>query len=98
MGITEKGPRKIILNFIQRHFENNDDSENVEENGQNVSMNEQQRETIRSILAKEPKFHKTLNKQLDCGLVPDPKKMIFMNRILTKHFFEHEIMREKGIF
>ncbi|XP_058811380.1 uncharacterized protein LOC131692502 isoform X2 [Topomyia yanbarensis] len=94
MGIIEKGPRKIILNVIERHFENIV-SENVAENGQNLFNEEQQRESIRSILAKEPKFLKILTRQLDCGIVPEPKKMLYMNRILTKHFFEHQILREK---
>lgn len=46
--------------------------------------------TIRSILAKEPSFGKTLN-QLDYQKLPDILELKKMNRILTKHFFEKQI-------
>ncbi|XP_058448993.1 uncharacterized protein LOC131428952, partial [Malaya genurostris] len=94
MGITEKGPRKIILSFIERQLENNV-SETVTENGQNLSVNEHQKDVISAILAKEPKFLNVLTKQLNCGLIPDSKNLLFLNRILTKHFFKNKILRER---
>ncbi|XP_021708026.1 uncharacterized protein LOC110678841 [Aedes aegypti] len=89
MDITEVGPRRIILNFIERNRESalNQD-ENIVDNGQqNESLHEPRKESIRSVLEKYGKFQKTLTKQLDCGIVPDPKKLLQMNRILTEHFF-----------
>ncbi|XP_055540536.1 uncharacterized protein LOC129727094 isoform X4 [Wyeomyia smithii] len=51
--------------------------------------------TIRSILANEPKFHKTLTRQLDYKIVPNTKDLLHMNRILTKYFVEKQILQEK---
>ncbi|XP_065082626.1 uncharacterized protein LOC135705004 [Ochlerotatus camptorhynchus] len=94
INITEVGPRRIILNFIERNREaSENDIENIHENTQDVS--EPRRETVRSILAKETKFQKTLTKLLDVGLVPDAKKLLQMNRILTDHFFGEMMFREK---
>lgn len=96
MGVTEVGPRRIILNFIERNREAPEyQSENVADNGQDMIINESSKETIQSILAKDLKFQKTLTNYLNCGLVPDGKKLLQMNRILTDHFFGHMMFREK---
>ncbi|XP_055535678.1 uncharacterized protein LOC129724636 isoform X2 [Wyeomyia smithii] len=89
MGIHEKGPRKLILTFIEQNDEEYFANENTKSNFH------QEHETIRSILANEPKFHKTLTRQLDYKIVPNTKDLLHMNRILTKYFFEKQILQEK---
>lgn len=90
MGITEVGPRRVILNFIERNrqaAENQEEDQNTTDNGQNESLHELPKESVRSVLEKDVKFVKTLTQQLDCGSVLDPKKLLRMNRILCDHFF-----------
>ncbi|XP_062546947.1 uncharacterized protein LOC134212780 isoform X3 [Armigeres subalbatus] len=93
MGIAEKGPRKLILSVIAMRQDSGEcsTSENIPVNFQNVDHTE---ETIRSILAKEPKFIKILTRQLDNEIIPDSKGLLHMNRILTNHYFEHRILQE----
>ncbi|XP_053686634.1 uncharacterized protein LOC128736178 [Sabethes cyaneus] len=87
MNIREKGPRKLIITFIEKNKVERNVNENAPDN--------LQQETIRSILAKEPKFQKTLTRQLDYEIVPDTKGLLHLNRILTNHFFEARILQER---
>lgn len=96
MDITEVGPRRVILNFIDRNREfAESQDENVANNDQNESLHELRAESVRSVLEKNGKFLKTLTKELDCGSVPNSKKLLQMNRILTDHFFGDMIFHGK---
>lgn len=96
MDITEVGPRRVILNFIDRNREfAESQDENVANNDQNESLHELRAESVRSVLEKNGKFLKTLTKELDCGSVPNSKKLLHMNRILTDHFFGDMIFHGK---
>lgn len=91
MGIVEKGPRKIILSCIAQLTEVDEVNENQDEN----TPANLQHETIRSILAKETRFNKILTRKLDYGTVPYDNELSYMNRILTKHYFEDNIIKEQ---
>lgn len=99
IGIIEKGPRKIILRFIERHAEGSDNLNITEDSDRDDSLREirpeLQPETVRSVLEKDAKFHMTLTKQLDYKKVPDVKKLRLMNRILTEHYFADQILKQK---
>nr|XP_029735388.1 uncharacterized protein LOC109423289 isoform X1 [Aedes albopictus] len=87
IGITEKGPIKLILKYIA-------DKKPQEENPSSSSTHEESEVTIRAILKKDVKFQKVIHRYLDYDLVPDHKGLLHMNRILTTHFFEHQICKE----
>lgn len=99
IGITEKGPRKVILRFIERHAESSDNLNATADTDRDDSLLEKRPdlkpETVRSILEKNSKFHNTLTKQLDYDKIPDVKKMRLMNRILTEHFFADQMLKQK---
>ncbi|XP_055522360.1 uncharacterized protein LOC129716555 [Wyeomyia smithii] len=92
IGITEKGPRKIILTFISKSCSS---KHGIEFKEKTLSNNQTQQLKIRHVLSMEPKFHKILLKKLDSGLIPETNELLFMNRILTKHYFERQIMQDR---
>ncbi|XP_062533242.1 uncharacterized protein LOC134202204 [Armigeres subalbatus] len=98
IGIIEKGPRKIILRFIERHAGSSDNLDNTAENEPEVSIREfeeqHQQKSVRSVLESNTKFHMTLTRQLDYGVIPDVKKLRLMNRILTEHYFSEQMLKQ----
>lgn len=89
VGIVEKGPIKIILKYISNKEQHGNDP-------QSSSIIGESEMTIRSILEKDSAFQKVLHRYLDYQLIPEHKHLLNMNRILTKHFFGHQIVNESN--